>query len=273
MAKRKPNVELSAPVIKNIKVNPVKIDPDRTKGARCKTFAVVPKGPGSPHNEDIIFFYSSSDAYGGPFKFLSNFYPCEFKEPNMVRDHTWNCGEQYYQCAKAIGYSEATVVYNAHKVPSNVMYHIIMMETDAKIIAEQGRSFDFNGERWTSQWRPGFDANVENILLMVARAKYGGQDRELSMLLLKTGTHMLVEASAADSEGGIGVHIEEAFGKKKWGKNVLGEVLMKVRDELRELWNYHEGYDEKFWQARFDEHGARRQKRVDKDKLTSSAEI
>jgi len=58
----------------------------------------------------------------------------------------------------------------------------------------------------------------------VLKAKF--QDEELKQKLLETGDAILREVSKTDSVWGIG--------KKGNGKNMLGQLLMKVRKELKE---------------------------------------
>ncbi len=61
------------------------------------------------------------------------------------------------------------------------------------------------------------------------------QDPNLAQALLATGTRILVEASPYDKVWGIGMGENEAGieDKANWkGLNLLGEVLMKVRENL-----------------------------------------
>jgi ribA/ribD-fused uncharacterized protein len=62
------------------------------------------------------------------------------------------------------------------------------------------------------------------------------QNPELKNILLGTGDKILVEASPTDRIWGIGFDSENAEGnEKEWGKNKLGNALMKVRDRLRSI--------------------------------------
>jgi ribA/ribD-fused uncharacterized protein len=53
--------------------------------------------------------------------------------------------------------------------------------------------------------------------------------------LLNTGHDILAEASPWDKKWGTGYGIDSpnAYNPEKWGKNWLGLILMRVRDELR----------------------------------------
>ena len=72
--------------------------------------------------------------------------------------------------------------------------------------------------------RPDWDAVKDEVMRKALRAKFG-QHASLRELLLSTGDAELVEHTANDSywaDGGDGT-----------GKNVLGQLLMQLRDELR----------------------------------------
>ncbi|KAF1349652.1 hypothetical protein BDV97DRAFT_369189 [Delphinella strobiligena] len=54
-------------------------------------------------------------------------------------------------------------------------------------------------------------------------------------LLLATGTRELVEASRFDRVWGIGFDalLAASTPREKWGENLLGEALMRVRERIR----------------------------------------
>ena len=57
---------------------------------------------------------------------------------------------------------------------------------------------------------------------------------ELKAKLLATGEKILVEASPYDKIWGIGFNKSNALvNKSKWGQNLLGKVLMEVRNKLK----------------------------------------
>jgi len=62
-----------------------------------------------------------------------------------------------------------------------------------------------------------------------------GQDEILKKTLLETGDLILVEASPSDKIWGIGFRESKAMGEQeRWGLNLLGQGLMRVREELAE---------------------------------------
>ena len=63
------------------------------------------------------------------------------------------------------------------------------------------------------------------------------QNRDLIIKLMDTGDAVLAEASPFDRTWGIGLSAddERAVNRKKWkGQNLLGETLMKIREQLKE---------------------------------------
>ena len=72
-------------------------------------------------------------------------------------------------------------------------------------------------------------------MLQACRAKYS-QNPDLKQALLDTGDKILVEAALKDVVWGIGRGLDYPFleDESKWlGQNLLGKVLMQVREELR----------------------------------------
>ena len=56
---------------------------------------------------------------------------------------------------------------------------------------------------------------------------------DLKNILLKTGDNIIAEAAWYDRIWGIGISVEDAYSGKPWrGENLLGKILMDVRDEL-----------------------------------------
>ena len=77
---------------------------------------------------------------------------------------------------------------------------------------------------------------AREIVFDVNMAKFS-QNKKLKEFLLNTGDNILVEASPYDRIWGIGLAASDprAKDRSKWlGTNWLGEVLMKVRKELRD---------------------------------------
>jgi hypothetical protein len=142
----------------------------------------------------IIKFYGRTDEYG----WLSNF----AHSPIRLNGHTWRTVEHYYQAQKFADteYEEA----------------IRQAKTPAKAKG-MGRSRKYRLRR---DWEGVKDGIMREAVL----AKFT-QHADLRALLLGTGDAVLVENSPIDDYWGCGAH--------GGGKNMLGRILMSVRDELR----------------------------------------
>ena len=87
-----------------------------------------------------------------------------------------------------------------------------------------GRVAPFDEGRWIE--------HREEIVYIGNLHKFG-QNGELRKRLLETGDLVLVEASPCDRIWGIGFKEEKAAGKESlWGLNLLGQALMRVREDL-----------------------------------------
>ena len=75
----------------------------------------------------------------------------------------------------------------------------------------------------------------EEVVFHANMAKFSQNDR-LKNILLSTGDKILAEASPYDKTWGIGLKADhpDNTNPAKWqGKNLLGRVLLKVREELK----------------------------------------
>lgn len=88
----------------------------------------------------------------------------------------------------------------------------------------------------------GFDSGIWNekkyeIVLKGNLLKFSDQNIGLKNFLLRTGNRILAEASPYDTIWGIGLSEDspEAMNPENWkGENLLGFILMEVRDKLME---------------------------------------
>ena len=144
--------------------------------------------------QSVINFYSVNDDYGE----FSNFAPY----PIQIDGKRWPTSEHYFQ---------------AQKFKDESHQDEIRREKSPMKAARMGRS------RKRPLWRD-WGAVKDNIMRTAVRAKFV-QHPELQGLLLTTGTARLVEHTENDSywaDGGDGS-----------GRNMLGQILMVLRDELR----------------------------------------
>lgn len=145
--------------------------------------------------EKEIIFYRAS----GPYGFLSNLYRREVAfEGRMFR-----CAEEAYQYGKPLETEVAEWLISAPKP------HL------CALAAHSLPSFDI---------RPDWNAVKVDRMRAVLKAKFTQHD-DLKKMLLDTENAILIEGSNTDSFWGIG--------RKRNGKNMLGILLMELREELR----------------------------------------
>jgi len=129
----------------------------------------------------------------------------------------YNCAEQYMMAQKALIFGD----FEIHKK--------IMEEESPKIQRILGRKVKgFNQELWNEK--------ATDIVFQGNYAKFT-QNEELKEILLSTKGSTLVEASPTDFIWGIkiGENDERRFYRHLWkGQNLLGEILMKVRQYILE---------------------------------------
>ncbi len=144
---------------------------------------------------DAINFYSTSGEYGC----FSNF----SRHAVFLKGKRWRTSEHYFQAQKFEGTEHEEAVRMCNK-PSEA--------------ANMGRSRKLPLRR---DW----ESVKDEIMLEAVRAKFT-QHEDLKQILLGTGEALLVEHTANDSYWG-----DAGDGS---GKNMLGQILMRVRAELRE---------------------------------------
>ncbi len=150
----------------------------------------------APPDDDAIYFFSKTTSY---FE-LSNFSPHGLEEDGVY----WPTVEHYFQAQKFIGpdLTEYRERIRRARTPK-----------DAKALGRT-RKVPIRGD-----WEDVKDA----VMLTAIRKKFAHP--KLRELLLSTGNRALIEAAPSDYYWGAG--------RTGTGKNRLGELLMKVRAELR----------------------------------------
>jgi ribA/ribD-fused uncharacterized protein len=143
----------------------------------------------------VIQFYRVSDEYGE----VSNF--AAF--PITLQGKVWPTSEHYFQAQKFAGTEHAEAIRRTRS---------------PMIAARMGRDRK-------KPLRADWEAVKDDIMREAVRAKFT-QHPELTKLLLATGDAVLVEHTAKDSYWG-----DAGDGS---GKNMLGQILLLVRDELRQ---------------------------------------
>jgi N-glycosidase YbiA len=143
-----------------------------------------------------IYFYSAREV---PYGCFSNFSAHGFE----LDGRYWKTSEHYFQAQKFAGLSDEEEVRKA-KTP--------------KEAANMGR------ER-RRPLRKDWEAVKDDIMRKAVRKKFETH-KDLREILLSTGDEMLIEDTSTDYYWGCGT--------EGTGKNMLGIILMEVRQSLRE---------------------------------------
>ena len=157
---------------------------------------------------EIICFHNPDEENG----FLSNWYLSSF----VINGKEFSSVEQYMMYQKAICFKDDTIKKQ------------IMETNDVALIKSLGRSVS------------NYDDNVwkimrEEVVFDASLAKFS-QNNALKKQLIATKNAVLAECAVKDLIWGIGLSMNDPnrFDKTKWrGQNLLGNILMKVREELK----------------------------------------
>ncbi|MFO5493697.1 NADAR family protein [Cuspidothrix issatschenkoi] len=141
-----------------------------------------------------IYFYNIREQYGC----FSNFSPHGF----VLDELYWSTSEHYFQAQKFIG------------TPYLAKLRLVKTPKEA---ANMGR-------QRTLPLRPDWEEVKDNIMRKAVFSKFS-TNKDIQEILLSTGNEELVENSPIDYYWGCG-----ADGS---GKNMLGIVLMEVRQQLK----------------------------------------
>jgi ribA/ribD-fused uncharacterized protein len=143
-----------------------------------------------------IIFYRANDEYG----FLSNLHPCNV----VFEGKAFSSAEAAFQYGKPSDMMVAEWLVSAPKPRFCALAAHALLPYDVK---------------------PEWPSTKVTRMKYVLRAKFG-QHKELRDNLLGTGKAKLIEGSPTDEFWGVG--------KSGEGKNLLGKLLMEIRQELRE---------------------------------------
>lgn len=158
--------------------------------------------------ENLVAFWKASGEYG----YLSNWYYSEFK----IEDVVYDSAEKYIMAQKAIVFQDME------------MLEKILASKSQRDIKAYGRKVkNYDDIVWAKKR---YDIGVDAL-----KAKFS-QNQELKNKLLGTKNKIIVEASPLDRIWGIGLseQNEDILTPKKWrGRNLLGDMLMQVREELQ----------------------------------------
>ena len=185
------------------------------KAYTCSTLHLLP----APLNPRTVSQRSSDDVilFGGP---NSKHHPFSnwFKTDDDVvyQQMNFSSSEQAFLYQKAKFAKDDIACENIYLAED---------PSDAKHYSHKIRNLNFG------EW----NKRKEGIMKDILKVKF--RNTTLAKLLKDTGAKHLAEAGKDDSWAtGIPLYNKSAFDKKKWsGKNLLGKILMEVRDELNHL--------------------------------------
>lgn len=168
-----------------------------------------PAIPGtSTSDPDFTLFWMT----GEPNEEFSNWYSAPF----TIEGITYNCVEQYMMAKKALVFKDFE------------SYVLIINESDPDKCKKLGRGVrNFDSELW--------DSCKEDVVYNANYAKFS-QNESLKKKLLATGDTIMAEASPYDAVWGIKLAADDPNAKNPglWqGQNLLGKILMRIRDELK----------------------------------------
>ena len=167
-----------------------------------------------------IFFYEPSKPYG----YMSQWYHDDEGEKFYdENDQGYDSTEQYMMAQKA-------------DVMGDIESRDQILRCEANqtgLIKELGRKVSpFNQSLW--------DEKREGIVRRGNFLKFS-QNKKLKQWLLDTGDRVLAEAAPYDLIWGIGVNVNDAENGADWrGANLLGKVLMAVRELLKHMNQWHQ---------------------------------
>jgi len=172
---------------------------------------------------EYVFFWHSGDITHEPACCFSQWQYSEFE----TDDGRFTCTEQYMMAQKAEVFEDAETEEKIMNTTS---------PREMKLLGKQVKNFS------QGKW----DRLKYSIVLNGNYHKFAQND-DMRNILLSTGNKIIAEASPLDVIWGTGYakSHEHAASPEKWrGQNLLGFVLMEVRDELRKV---YQNYDKINW--------------------------
>ena len=143
------------------------------------------------------------------FNFLSNFY-CSSVAYNGIE---FDDVERAYQYSKAVKFNDC-----------NTSERIICSRSPSAAKRLGASVKNFNTQDW--------DNVKEEIMLEILRIKFA-PNTDLAAKLTATAQKTIAEAGQSTTYSiGMSLNHKDLFKTEKWSKNVLGKLLMKVREEL-----------------------------------------
>ncbi|EJP62853.1 N-glycosidase [Beauveria bassiana] len=162
---------------------------------------------------EAVYFWRESDPELG---WLSQWYDCPFRDDENP--------ERIYQTAEHYMMYQKAILFDDNEAGRKVKgFSDKKWTANREVIVRKGNLLKFT------------NAVTEKGLCKGTTEDSAPIEGSLMDMLLATGTKELVEASPTDRIWGVGYSARNApANRAKWGKNLLGKVLMEVREVLRQ---------------------------------------
>lgn len=159
---------------------------------------------GTVTNGDYVAFWGSV---------FSNFFPCHF----ILDGKVWTSSEKYFMHKKAITFGDEEIAEKIYELD------------DPRQIKRLGREVkNYSEDIWN---------NIrEEVMYEGVKAKFE-QDGLCNYCLLQYPNETYIEGSPFDKIWGVGIKYDDdkIFEPSNWhGKNLLGKILTRVRNEILE---------------------------------------
>ena len=157
-----------------------------------------------------------------PFNiYISKYFDSSYED--IVMKYKFRTREQWMMFHKALIFAQKD-----YKTQNLDIVEKIMNSNDQDVIRSLGREVNgYNEKIWA-------DARYEIVLC--GNYLQFTQNEEMKLMLLNTKDRIIVEAASYDRIWGIGFNENNADkNKDKWGLNLLGKVLMEVRNILSQI--------------------------------------
>ena len=167
------------------------------------------------HQHTNSFGETIIGSFDGDNRFLSNFW---IDDPIVWNGRSFDTSEHAYQWSKTDDPEEKELIL-----------FVWLQGDNNEVIVKPSTPGQAKrmGDRVTK--RPNWDEIKSGIMLDILRAKFS-QNKKLRKMLLDTGDAILIEGNTWCDNFWGSCHCEKCGNK---GRNVLGQLLMQVREELR----------------------------------------
>jgi len=184
-------------------------------------------------NHVYFFGYEGPD----PEVCFQQWFPSPFTDSSLDGSPNFSTSEHYMMYRMALLFGDETVAKKilTAETPGEAktlgrqagyVYSLLTLRAVLGGCQTEMKSRPFNQSKW--------DSSCDEIVERGNYLKFS-QSPKLKVILLNTGSKVIVEVSPSDSIWGIGFDAEHTEGNEdRWGANKLGKALMRARESLRD---------------------------------------